>query len=292
MRQTIYFFVTGLLLLQGCLMNDDIGQQDEARRAENEQLINQYVAANNLQVQTSASGLRYKLFPASASGATPKLGDQIVMSYVGRLTNRTLFDSALNNPNNFIRFPFRVNAALPGIDEVAGYMKKGDSAVALMPFYLAFGSEAAYNGKVPAYSPIVFETRLVDVQTEDEALQDYIVRRKFPADSVVKTTSGLYYYFTKRNPTGTAVSGRSTGTMRYKGMFVNGAVFGQTQNSQTANFNVNGMIVGFKEGLNLMRTGEKILLMMPSSIGYGTQGDGTIPPYAPLVFELEVVTVN
>ncbi|MCU0354292.1 MAG: FKBP-type peptidyl-prolyl cis-trans isomerase [Cytophagales bacterium] len=284
--------MTGLLLLQGCLMNDDIGQQDEARRAENEQLINQYVAANNLQVQTSASGLRYRIFPASTSGATPKLGDQIVLSYIGRLTNRTLFDSALNNRNSFIRFPFRVNAALPGIDEVVGYMKEGDSAVALMPFYLAFGSEPAYGGKVPGYSPIVFETRLVDIQTEDEALQDYIARRKFPADSVVKTTSGLYYYFTKRNPTGTAVSGRSTGRMLYKGMFVNGSVFDQTQNNQAADFNVNGVIAGFKEGLNLMRAGEKIVLMMPSGIGYGTQGRGSIPPYAPLVFELEVVSVN
>ena len=51
-----------------------------------------------------------------------------------------------------------------------------------------------------------------------------------------------------------------------------------------------GVIKGFDEGISKLRYNEKATLIFPSSLGYGTQGSGsTIRPYAPLLFEVEVV---
>ncbi len=51
------------------------------------------------------------------------------------------------------------------------------------------------------------------------------------------------------------------------------------------------MIPGFKEGLFAMKQGDKVVLFIPSHLGYGEQGagGGIIPPNADLVFEVEIV---
>lgn len=50
-----------------------------------------------------------------------------------------------------------------------------------------------------------------------------------------------------------------------------------------------GLIQGFKQGLLQMNYGDKILVLVPSHLGYGAQGMGSIPPNTDLVFELEIV---
>ena len=50
------------------------------------------------------------------------------------------------------------------------------------------------------------------------------------------------------------------------------------------------LIPGFKEGLLQMNYGDKLLLLIPSHLGYGEQGSGNvIPPNANLIFELEIL---
>ena len=50
------------------------------------------------------------------------------------------------------------------------------------------------------------------------------------------------------------------------------------------------LIAGFKEGLQQMNYGDKVLLLIPSHLGYGEQGSrGVIPPNADLLFQLEIV---
>ncbi|MCP9765741.1 hypothetical protein EGI31_22630 [Lacihabitans soyangensis] len=49
---------------------------------------------------------------------------------------------------------------------------------------------------------------------------------------------------------------------------------------------------GIYRGISKLRKGEKARIIFPSSIGYGTNGSGSIPPYTPLIFDIEVLTVN
>ena len=52
------------------------------------------------------------------------------------------------------------------------------------------------------------------------------------------------------------------------------------------------VIQGWDEALLMMSKGSKAKLIIPSSLGYGPQGYGQIPPYAPLTFEVEMVDVT
>src|SRR5690606_32980839 len=56
---------------------------------------------------------------------------------------------------------------------------------------------------------------------------------------------------------------------------------------------VRQVIPGWDEGLLLLPKGSKAKLIIPSELGYGERGDmrGTIPPFAPLVFDIELIDV-
>ena len=49
-------------------------------------------------------------------------------------------------------------------------------------------------------------------------------------------------------------------------------------------------IPGFNEGINLMNYGDKLMLYIPSNLGYGEQGAGdAIPPNTNIIFEVELL---
>ncbi|HEY0946034.1 MAG TPA: FKBP-type peptidyl-prolyl cis-trans isomerase [Opitutaceae bacterium] len=82
----------------------------------------------------------------------------------------------------------------------------------------------------------------------------------------------------------------------YEGRLLNGDVFDATKDPQkpfTFRLGRGQVIDGWEEGLQLMRTGEKRLLIVPFELGYGTRGQPPkIPRRATLVFEVELLKVE
>lgn len=79
-------------------------------------------------------------------------------------------------------------------------------------------------------------------------------------------------------------------TVNYKGSLIDGTQFDANDNTE---FNVNGVVRGFKEGLMNMKEGGKAILVMPSDLAYGDRGAGqNIPGGSTLVFEVELVKVT
>jgi large repetitive protein len=84
-------------------------------------------------------------------------------------------------------------------------------------------------------------------------------------------------------------------TVDYRGTLVsNGTVFDESYDGPSpATFNLNGLIQGWQEGLQLIRSGGMIELEIPPALGYGANGSGSsIPPNATLNFIIELVSVN
>lgn len=81
-------------------------------------------------------------------------------------------------------------------------------------------------------------------------------------------------------------------TVNYAGSLVNGKVFDETKGTP-ATFPVNGVIAGWTEVLQLMHEGDDWQVVIPAGLAYGKTGagDGTIPPYQTLVFEIELLKV-
>jgi FKBP-type peptidyl-prolyl cis-trans isomerase FkpA len=110
----------------------------------------------------------------------------------------------------------------------------------------------------------------------------------------VKTASGLVY---KTITPGRGASPKATDVVQvnYRGTLVDGTEFdASAKHGGPATFRLNGVVPCWTEGVQLMKLGEKARLVCPSEIAYGDRGtpDGSIPPGATLVFEIELIGIN
>lgn len=103
-------------------------------------------------------------------------------------------------------------------------------------------------------------------------------------------SSGVYYQIT--NPgSGATPTATSTVTVKYTGKLLNGTIF-DNQTATPVAVNLGQVIQGWKIGLPLIQKGGTIKLIIPSSLGYGCNGFGTVPANSILYFEIELVDVN
>ena len=112
------------------------------------------------------------------------------------------------------------------------------------------------------------------------------------AEGVQTTKSGLQY---KVITSGKGKSPVATDkvTVHYTGKFVDGKVFDSSAGRDPVTFEVGGVIPGWTEALQLMHEGDKWMIYIPYDIAYGERGMGNdIPPYATLIFEVELIKVN
>ena len=111
-------------------------------------------------------------------------------------------------------------------------------------------------------------------------------------DDVNVTQSGLQYRVMKEG-SGKSPAPTDQVTTHYHGKLINGTVFDSSVERGTpATFPVNGVIQGWQEALPMMKEGDKWELFVPFNLAYGEQGaGGTIPPFATLIFEVELISV-
>lgn len=111
-------------------------------------------------------------------------------------------------------------------------------------------------------------------------------------EGVVTTTSGLQYEVLTE---GTGKSPKATDKVRchYEGRLTDGTIFDSSyQRGEPADFGLNQVIAGWTEGVQLMKEGAKYRFHIPYLLGYGERGAGaSIPPYATLVFDVELIKV-
>ena len=82
-------------------------------------------------------------------------------------------------------------------------------------------------------------------------------------------------------------------TVNYAGTFINGAEFDSSyKRGKPTTFQVDKVIRGWTEALQLMKEGSKWQLFIPPELAYGSRGGGHIPPNSTLIFEVELITVK
>lgn len=111
-------------------------------------------------------------------------------------------------------------------------------------------------------------------------------------EGVITTKSSLQYEVLTE---GTGKSPKATDKVRchYEGRLTDGSVFDSSyQRGEPADFGLNQVIAGWTEGVQLMKEGAKYRFHIPYLLGYGERGAGaSIPPYATLVFDVELIKV-
>ena len=162
-------------------------------------------------------------------------------------------------------------------------------------------------GKEPAVSDAEAQTLVKDFFEKQEAKQRAAAAEKFKdtkekgekylaenakKEGVVTLPSGLQYMVLKE---GNGKKPKATDQVKchYEGFLIDGTVFDSSiQRGEPAVFPLNQVIAGWTEGLQLMQEGAKYRFFIPYILGYGEGGAGaSIPPYAALIFDVELLEV-
>lgn len=133
-----------------------------------------------------------------------------------------------------------------------------------------------------------------DTRSDQEIIQEYISNTG--AQNVQQQPSGLYYVPVTTNASGTRATAGRTVSVLYTGRLMDGTVFDASSSHGNVPISFvlgRGQVIkGWDEGIALMRKGEKAELLIPSALGYGSRGAGSIPPNAVLRFEVELTDVQ
>ena len=205
-----------------------------------------------------------------------------------------------------------VAPVFPGdINEALGMMSKGDSAT----FVIRADSFLLRNAKltrlpdfIDENSRIIFDIRMHNMQSleelevekesvrreglkmEAELINSYILENNIAVNQEI---SGLYYIPIRKGTGQQAKAGQRV-SVHYTGKFLDGTLFDSSYSrGKPIEFELGrGYVIdGWEEGIAKMKKGGKSLLLIPSDLGYG-EGRGEIPPYTPLVFEVELIDVK
>ena len=113
-------------------------------------------------------------------------------------------------------------------------------------------------------------------------------------EDLQSTDSGLYFKVVEPGE-GDRPSLTDTVLVHYKGTRIDGTTFDSSYDrGEPATFPLNGVVAGFGEGLTKIAAGGKIILYIPSDLGYGNtpRPGGEIQPGDTLVFECELIEIN
>ncbi|MBV8390299.1 MAG: FKBP-type peptidyl-prolyl cis-trans isomerase [Mucilaginibacter sp.] len=116
---------------------------------------------------------------------------------------------------------------------------------------------------------------------DDAAIQAYIAANNINA---TKDPSGVYYQVITPG-TGAYPTVSSLITVNYTGKLLNGTVFDSGSINSTA---LSSLVKGWQYGIPHINTGGRILLLIPSALGYGNTAQGSIPANSVLIFTVDL----
>ena len=111
-------------------------------------------------------------------------------------------------------------------------------------------------------------------------------------EGIITLPSGLQYQVLKEG-NGKKPTAKDSVKCHYEGFLIDGTVFDSSvQRGEPAVFGLQQVIAGWTEGLQLMQEGAKYRFYIPYRLAYGEGGAGAmIPPYAALIFDVELIQV-
>lgn len=123
--------------------------------------------------------------------------------------------------------------------------------------------------------------------SNEQQIQDYLAKNDLKA---TRSDSGLYYIINEEG-TGAKPTPESNVTVAYKGYFLDGTVFDQSD-ANGISFGLNQVIKGWTEGIAYFKEGGSGTLFVPANLGYGDYDYSKIPGGSVLIFEVKLIKVN
>jgi FKBP-type peptidyl-prolyl cis-trans isomerase len=251
--------------------------------AKNEEIkIVEYGQTNSLTLTKNAStGIYYNISKTNSAGLAVSSAYDLLLAY----SLKTIDGKEIIKADSAM-FNFYTSQAFDGFKYALLLLKEGEKGTFLIPSYQAY-YESPPAG-VEKYAVIVAEIELLDLLSEDDKINNYVKKKSITVTE--KTNTGLRFIRTSATTTNDSLKTGDNVSVKYNGMFLSETSF------DSGTFGVvigsNSTIAGFSEGISKLKKGEKAKIILPSTIGYGSKGSGSIPPFTPLIFDIEILTVN
>lgn len=249
--------------------------------------------------------ISYKLLQENKSGQQVCHGDAIKGYLKIMQDGEVIFESKKEND-----VVYMVTGSQPGIEMILKKLHKGEEAEIThinpwtnvrLTYHIKIQDIASSDEILESFEQSVEESR----EKEPDIIAQYIADNNI---SVAPTASGLYIIVNKEG-NGKTVQNGSTVTVDYVGRFFDGTMFDcsredvakksgtYTEQRQYAPLTYtagnSGLVAGWEEGVMGQPAGTELTLIMPSRLAYGETGAGTIiKPYTPLVFEINILSVE
>ncbi|MBX7201865.1 MAG: FKBP-type peptidyl-prolyl cis-trans isomerase [Bacteroidia bacterium] len=238
------------------------------------------------------------------------------------LGDSLIFDSKqYPDYNKNIKFiQLDTNSFVGDIMEGLALMEIGDSAAFIISadsFFIKANRLDSLPPGFPKGSELIFHIGLQDIKSEAEtrklmeavfakegadqkALSDkaqeeepmliaeYIERKKITQKP---TSNGLYVISTLPGKGAKPKTGQKV-TVHYTGYLLNGKKFDSSFDRNepfTFTLGKGEVIAGWDEGIAMMKVGESATFIIPSLLAYGANGSGAIPPFSPLIFDVQLI---
>ncbi|MEI6576085.1 MAG: FKBP-type peptidyl-prolyl cis-trans isomerase [Bacteroidota bacterium] len=273
------------------------------------------------QDMVSPTGLKYKFITkGDAANPLPELTDMVTMVAFYHGTNKdTIFFDSRKSSTPYI-FPVLESVYKGDIYEGIRMMRVGDSICftvsadslflksfrsKMLPPYVKPGSMVnvymtmkkiqkrdAFQKEMQAKMEADSKKANAARSQEDSLMKIYLKANKI---STAPLASGLIFVEKVKGTGAKAEAGKSV-SVHYTGRLLNGTKFDSSlDRGQPISFELGkGMVIpGWDEGIAKMSKGGKATLIIPSKLGYGERGSGSlIPAYSTLVFDVELVDVK
>lgn len=232
------------------------------------------VAAAPADAQTTPSGLAFKVLTPGTGTEHPVPGDGVEVHYTGWTADGKMIDSSVVRGTPF-SLPF--DTASTGWKEALQLMVEGEKRRIWIPESLSSGRGTK--------GPLVFDVELLHILKVPPAPADVAA---VPADAE-HGKSGLAWKVLTPGTGTRKPSAHSTVRVHYTGWTTDGKMFDSSlAHGKAAVLPLDGVIPGWRQGLQLMAEGEKRRFWIPKNLAYkGEPGK----PQGMLVFDIELIEI-
>jgi FKBP-type peptidyl-prolyl cis-trans isomerase FkpA len=265
---------------------------------------------NQLNFQTTESGLEYAFVEENDTNLLPKIGDGLVVDMKFYWNDSLLFNT------REVALDYRIHLIESAHDgsiyEGFAMMHIGDSAIFKIDAYKFYQLTSALPSPdcIHKGDKLIFYVRLINIMTaediqreferiqrmklknEQDLLNDYLISND--VDLEVKG-SGIYINEIKKGTGKTPQIGDSI-TLHYEGTLINNEPFDSSimrGKPFSFVFGDSSLMKGWTEGIGMMQEGGKATIIIPSNLAYGERGVGeVIPPYSTVIFEINLLKVK
>jgi FKBP-type peptidyl-prolyl cis-trans isomerase FkpA len=264
-------------------------------------------------------GIKYQFLRKSKSGKAAVVSNILFLNlsyYLHGKKDSLLFDSR-NIPAGQISLQLQNPSFKTDIMEIFAMMELQDSVSFILPadsFFIKTAGLKELPPHIPKGASLLFHAGLKDIKTVEEmeaiqkeaeaaqkaeaeaqkGMEESKLKAYLKSKNITQTptASGLVIVLQKAG-NGTKPQKGQTVTVHYTGYLLNGTKFDSSvDRGQPFEFKIGeGQVIrGWDEGVAAMEIGSSFQLIIPSELGYGGNGaGGSIPPYSPLVFDVELI---